>query len=224
MYGRYYRKKRFSKTKKGTKRYYKRNYKSGLQKQIKWIKKNMPKKQLQYTNFGIIGRNITDTPYVVELTGFNDGRNLVKSIYYKYNMTVDNTVTEKAWFRMVLVMDTKPNEGIPATWGEVYETVVSATGINAITAMRKLDFTDNNGQRFKVLKDTKFSLINDASGTVNSTKIGSYFKKCRIPIIVDGAETPQNNQNTLYLMILGTTTGTQAELNMRVRCRYTDRD
>lgn len=219
MYGRYSRKKRFSKTKKRTKRYYKRGYKPNLQKQVRYLLKQNKVNRPELKNYdGIISIHPTTTVSVTELSNMHDGYSTNKSLQLKWNVTANGTA--RTWTKMVLVLDRKPDEGVPLTWSDIYKYDPAADGFKGINSVRTI-VEDDNQKRFKVMYEKNITNIWDTDGTDERFKIGKWFKKLNMPSLVDQAETPTGQKNVLYLMIASTATvNTELDMDIQWRLRY----
>lgn len=201
----------------------KRRYKrqgTGLNKKVSYLmrqnKVNRPELDKVDNNESDV--NIWTTPAVVTLGHFGGGSNrgTFKSIQLKGQLKLSSPTAGRDHYRIVVFTD-KSNEGgaIPG-WGEVY---IGEEGVDAIRSLRFISTNQNEGQRFKVLYDKTFNLINDADGQVKNVLFFNFYKKLSIKSIDAGEYWEKGG---LYLAYVGTSATGVADFSYNIRTRFVE--
>lgn len=171
-----------------------------------------------FTTAGAVNPNFVVIPQGVGESERIGRKVTIKSIYLK-GVIVHNPVTVNSaanTCRIMIIQDKQANGAVFAVT-DVLETA-------SYLAHRKLE----NINRFKILKDTTFSInsnSSDGSAPGEAQRPFTYYTRCNIPIEYDttastGAIATQRSNSIALLMIADTGTVTTFSYNCRVR--YSD--
>ncbi len=199
-----------------------RRYRRGagsLSKKVSYLlrqnKANRPQLDFDDTNGNAV--NIFTTPTIVKILSLGlvgAARGTIKSIQLKGYLQLVGAVATTTHARIIIFTD-KVNEGGAAPlWGDLYE---SAAGADAVMSLRELVENINEGQRFKVLYDKRFTMINAPNSVVKDNVMFDMYKKLNIKSI--------NNQGTwwekggLYMAYVSTNGTADMDFTYKIRTR-----
>lgn len=196
--------------------------KSTLSKRVTKLEKatrqNRP--QLLFDDTTGTNASIWTTPTVVKIdagtAGSNQERVIIKSVQLKgfVNLVVESSAN--IFYRIVLFTDKQNEDGAIPAWGDVYK---STTGTDAVLSLRNIGEQINEGQRFKIIYDKRFSLIKDTDATIRDSIMFDFFKKLNIKSTV---ATGYNwwEHGGLYMAFVGTGGETGSDFTYQIRTRF----
>lgn len=212
-----YRRNRFRRTRRT--RRFKPRYKrkgSSLSKKVSYlmrqVKQNKP--ELKFFDNDAIEADIYSTPTIIKL-GYDQfsTRLTLKSIQMKgfLKITIENFVHN---YRIVIFTDKSNEGGATPAWSDVFKT-------DTVDSLRAIAQGKNEGQRFKILYDKRYQLVNDLdAGTWTKEKHISFYKKLNIPSITSTGNTWWE-KGGLYLAFMGTSATTACDFTYNIRTRFT---